>query len=120
VTAQRQDVAGVADVERQIREMGFDAAMANNLAEIVRISAQAGKDESAAEIARLSKALSEAEAKHFDADDRRCHEQNRALAAELRLSEAMKHLRAMHRYAHRAETSPEIDAALAFLNAGKE
>jgi hypothetical protein len=39
------------DLVKQIREQDFDAEMASNLAEIVRISVQAGKDEAAASLA---------------------------------------------------------------------
>lgn len=76
--------------------------------------------EAATLIESLSKALSEAEAQA----DKYCEwwreKRNECMAAESRLAEAMSHLQAMHRYASRNEAGPEIDAACAFLNAGKE
>jgi hypothetical protein len=45
------------DLVKQIREQDFDAEMASNLAEIVRISVQAGKDEAAASLAAKDKEI---------------------------------------------------------------
>lgn len=63
-----RDVAGFENIEAEIKDRGFDAEMSKNLADIVRISAQAGKDAAASEIERLraeiessAKALSEAQ-----------------------------------------------------------